>query len=247
MRIIIACVYEERSESRAARILVDRLWPRGSAQTVPRSIVGRRKRRRARRFAPGTGTTGRDFRSSPSATGPSSKTSLRGPSSPISRVSRRRAASFCSARRVILSTPARRCSPQCSMPHLRGLRRALGRGLQSRSDVDNEVGIERGHAVITAQRVVCVACDRYDVDGIRLVRMGIDCESEVGRQVPAHLCQVSTPSSLRITFQCFLREQHIGTLGMQGELMHAVSNEAIRVRDVVRLKPDIGGIPCQGS
>ena len=78
-----------------------------------------------------------------------------------------------------------------------------------------------------------VALDRDDIDCVRLVRVHVDREPEVGRQVSADL----VPRLARIVaahdVPVLLHEQDVGTRRVHRDTVHAVADLRIRVRELI--------------
>ena len=79
-----------------------------------------------------------------------------------------------------------------------------------------------------------VALDRDDVDGVRLVRVNVDREPEVGRQVAADLVPRLAGVVAAHDVPVLLHEQHVRTRRVHGDAVNAVADLGSRVGDVLR-------------
>jgi hypothetical protein len=79
--------------------------------------------------------------------------------------------------------------------------------------------------------VLRIARDRHDVDGLRLVRVHVDREAEIGGQVTAHLVPRVAGVVAAHDVPVLLHEEHVGTRGVDGQTMHAVPHIRVRIRD----------------
>src|SRR5262249_24277559 len=101
------------------------------------------------------------------------------------------------------------------------------------------------HAQSATGRVMLgVAFDWYNVNGLRLVCVHIDRESEIGRQIAADL----TPRSARIIaahdVPVLLHKQPLWARLVHGNPVHAVADLRIWIRNVLRVQPAIDWFPC---
>src|ERR1700730_15731522 len=99
--------------------------------------------------------------------------------------------------------------------------------------------IDTGPAAVDAQlavgrNVLGVAFDRDDVDRLGLVRVDVDRESEVRREVPTDFA----PRVARVVgahdIPVLLHEEHVRTGWVHRDAMHAMTDLGIRVRDALR-------------
>jgi len=85
---------------------------------------------------------------------------------------------------------------------------------------------------------------RDDVDGLRLMRVHIDGEAEVGGQVAADLGPGVAGVIAAHDIPVLLHKEHAGPRRMQGNAMHAVADLRIGVRKLVRrLQAAVTGAP----
>ena len=78
-----------------------------------------------------------------------------------------------------------------------------------------------------------VALDRDDVDGVRLVRVNLDREPEVGRQVAADLVPGVAGVVAAHDVPMLLHEQHVRARGVHGDAVDAVADLRVRVGQFV--------------
>ena len=88
-----------------------------------------------------------------------------------------------------------------------------------------------------------VALDRHDIDGVRLVGVDVDGETEIGRQVTADLLPGVAGIVAAHHVPMFLHEQHVRARRMHREVMHAVADFGIRVGDALGVQPAVGRLP----
>ena len=88
-----------------------------------------------------------------------------------------------------------------------------------------------------------VALDRHHVDGVRLVRVHVDREAEVGRQVAADLVPRLAGVVAAHHVPVLLHEQHGRARRVHGDPVHAVADLGVRVGDVLGGRPWLIG--CQ--
>ena len=99
--------------------------------------------------------------------------------------------------------------------------------------------VAAGAAAIDAQlsverEMLRIALDRHHVDGLRLVRMDVDHEPEVGRQVAADLAPRIAGVVAAHHVPVLLHEEHVGPRPVHGDAMDAVADLGLRIGDVVR-------------
>ena len=78
-----------------------------------------------------------------------------------------------------------------------------------------------------------VALDGDDVDGLRLVRVDIDREAEVGGQVAADLLPGLAGVVAAHHVPMLLHEQHVRARGVHGDAVDAVADLGVRVGELV--------------
>src|SRR5262249_17864331 len=82
-----------------------------------------------------------------------------------------------------------------------------------------------------------------DVDGLRLVRVDLDREAEVGRQVAADLVPGLAGVVAAHDVPVLLHEQDVGARPVHGDAVNAVADLGVRVGDVVRTQPPVDRLP----
>src|SRR2546422_7050897 len=94
-----------------------------------------------------------------------------------------------------------------------------------------------------------VTLDRNDIDGLRLVGVHIDRESEVSRQVPTNLVPGLAGIVAAQDVPVLLHEQHVRTGRMHRDAVDAVADLSIRVGELilglqaaVRRPPRLAGV-----
>ena len=80
-----------------------------------------------------------------------------------------------------------------------------------------------------------VALDRDNIDRLRLVRVNIDHKSEIRRQIPADFLPVIAGIIAAHHIPMLLHEQHTRALGMHGNVMDAVADLGVRIRNILRI------------
>ena len=78
-----------------------------------------------------------------------------------------------------------------------------------------------------------IALDRHDVDRFRLVRMNVDRESEIGRQIAADLMPRIARVVAAHDVPVFLHEQRVRPRRMHRDAMHAVTDLRVRIRECI--------------
>src|SRR5436309_526252 len=90
------------------------------------------------------------------------------------------------------------------------------------------------HAQLALGRIVLrVALDRYDVDGVGLVRVDVDREPEVARQVPADLLPRLAGVVAAHDVPVLLHEEHARTRAVRRDAVNAVADLGSRVGDLL--------------
>jgi len=77
--------------------------------------------------------------------------------------------------------------------------------------------------------VLRVALDRDDVDGFRLVRVNVNREPEIGRQVAAHFAPQVTGVIATHHVPMLLHKEHARTRRVHGDVMDAVAHLGVRI------------------
>src|SRR5438874_6951147 len=108
--------------------------------------------------------------------------------------------------------------------------------------------IAAGAAAINAQlsikrEMLRVTLDRHHVNGIRLVRMNVDGEAKVSRQIAADFVPRITGVVTAHHIPVFLHEEDTGPGTVHGDAMNAVADLRRRVGNVLRLEPAIDWLP----
>src|SRR4030095_13615335 len=88
-----------------------------------------------------------------------------------------------------------------------------------------------------------VALDRHDVDSLWLMRVNVDRETEVGRQIAADLMPRLAGVIAAQDVPVLLHEQHIRTRGMHRDAMNAVADLASRIGNIKRMQAAIDRLP----
>src|SRR5512144_307967 len=88
-----------------------------------------------------------------------------------------------------------------------------------------------------------VALYRYDVHGVRLVRVDVDGEPEVARQVAADLVPGLAGVVAAHHVPVLLHEQHVGARGVHRDAVHAVTDLRARLEDALRAQPAVDRAP----
>ncbi len=76
------------------------------------------------------------------------------------------------------------------------------------------------------------------------MRVDVDRKTEVGGQVAADLDPVVAGIIASHDVPVLLHEQDVGTRAMLRDVMHAVADLGVPIRDVVRTESAIGRLPC---
>src|SRR6267378_5307453 len=92
-------------------------------------------------------------------------------------------------------------------------------------------------------KVFRVALDGNDIDGFRLVRVHVNHESEIGRQVSADFSPVIARVVRAHHVPVLLHEEDARALRGHGDVMHAVAYLCIWIRDVLRLESTVDRLP----
>ena len=89
-----------------------------------------------------------------------------------------------------------------------------------------------------------VAFDRHDVDGLRLVRVDLDREAEVGGQVAADFVPRLAGVVAAHDVPVLLHEQHSRARPVHRDAVDAVADLRSRVGNIERMQPAIDRLPC---
>ena len=74
-----------------------------------------------------------------------------------------------------------------------------------------------------------IALDRHDVDGLRLVRVDVDHETEIGGQVAADLVPRIAGIVAAHHVPMLLHEQHVGARAVHGDAVNAVADLGVGI------------------
>ena len=88
-----------------------------------------------------------------------------------------------------------------------------------------------------------VAFDGDHVDGLRLVRVYVDHEPEVGGQVSADLVPRVAGVVAAHDVPVLLHKEHVRARAVHGDVVNAVADLGIRVGDVLRMQSLVDGPP----
>ena len=92
-----------------------------------------------------------------------------------------------------------------------------------------------------------VALDRHDVDRFRLIRVHVDHEAEVARQIPAHflpgVARIVTSQDIPV----LLHEQDVWSRRVHRDVVNAVADLSVRVGDVVRPESSVDRLPGRAT
>ena len=88
-----------------------------------------------------------------------------------------------------------------------------------------------------------VALDRHDVDGLRLVRVNVDREAEIGRQVAADLVPRLAGVVAAHDVPVLLHEQHVRARGVHRDAVDAVADLGSRIGNVQRMQAAVDRPP----
>src|SRR5262249_38312527 len=91
--------------------------------------------------------------------------------------------------------------------------------------------------------VFTVALDGDNVNRFSLVRVHVDHEAEIRRQVSADFAPVVAGVVRAHYVPVLLHEEHARPLGMHGDVVHAVADFGGRIGDVLRTQALIYGLP----
>src|SRR5436305_1831056 len=107
-----------------------------------------------------------------------------------------------------------------------------------------EIFLTREEAqVALGHEVLGVALDGNDVDRVRLVRVHVDDEAEVGRQVAADLLPIVARVVAAQDVPVLLHEQDARPLGAHGDVVNAVADFGVGIRNVLRTQAAVDRFP----
>src|SRR5947207_15361371 len=85
--------------------------------------------------------------------------------------------------------------------------------------------------------MLAIAFDGNNVDGFGLVGVYVDDKSEICGQVSADLAPFVAGVVAAHHIPMFLHEEHVGTGGVQGNAVNAVSDLGSRISNILRAQP----------
>jgi len=92
-------------------------------------------------------------------------------------------------------------------------------------------------------KMLAVALDRDDVDGVRLVSVDVDDEAEVGGKIAADFLPGVAGVVRAHDVPVFLHEQDARTSGIHGDVVNAVADLGVGVGDVLRVEAFVDRLP----
>ncbi len=88
-----------------------------------------------------------------------------------------------------------------------------------------------------------VALDRHHVDRLRLVRVNVNHKSEIRRQIAADFLPGIAGIIAAHHVPMLLHEEHTRALGMHRNVMNAVADLGVRIRNILRSQPAVDRLP----
>src|SRR5439155_15018723 len=88
-----------------------------------------------------------------------------------------------------------------------------------------------------------IALDGNNINRVRFVRVNVDHEPEVGRQVPADFFPVVTGIVRTHDVPVLLHEQHTRTRWVHGNVVNAVTDLGVRVGNVLGAQSAVDRLP----